>query len=169
MNFTVKTFIIAIILLVVTAVVIFLVSRTQAPAEPTIPTENQQVKQNNPLNVEPEMPGNVINPVSEYKDLIRVEIDNQQAINSPLEIKGEARGQWYFEATFPVRIEDEQGVIWQGFAQADGDWMTTNYVPFTIKAEFSEPRSNTGVIIFEKQNASGLPEHTDELRIPIKF
>ena len=54
-----------------------------------------------------------------------------QEMQSPFVVKGQARGTWFFEATFPVKLLDENGVvIKQTFAQAKGDWMTESFVPF---------------------------------------
>ncbi|MEX2369138.1 MAG: Gmad2 immunoglobulin-like domain-containing protein [Candidatus Paceibacterota bacterium] len=91
-------------------------------------------------------------------------------VDSPLEIRGEARGPWYFEANFSVYIEDANGVRLGGhYATAQGDWMTEEFVPFSAELSFSEPTTDTGVLVLEKANPSGLPEHADELRIPVRF
>jgi hypothetical protein len=110
-------------------------------------------------------------PIPQKDDLIRVtSIKNNQTITSPVTITGEARGTWFFEASFPVRIEDAQGkVLAQGPAAAQGEWMTENYVPFSIIFNFVKPESGTGYIILEKDNPSGLPENANELRVPIQF
>ena len=115
-------------------------------------------------------------PVSESlfpqkSDLIRVtSLKDNQKITSPITITGEARGTWYFEASFPVRIEDANGkVLAQGPAQAQGEWMTDNFVPFSITLNFLKPESGSGFIVFEKDNPSGLPENANELRVPIQF
>ena len=47
--------------------------------------------------------------------------------------------------------------------------MTKDFVPFKAELEFSLPSTETGVLILEKDNPSGLPENDDELRIPIRF
>lgn len=53
------------------------------------------------------------------------------AITSPLTVKGRARGPWYFEASFPVELRNSSGtVIATAVAEAQGDWMTTDWVPF---------------------------------------
>lgn len=91
-------------------------------------------------------------------------------VSSPLTISGRARGEWYFEASFPVKIVDAKGKqlgIVQ--AQAQGEWMTTDYVPFTTQLPFSIPSTPTGTLILEKDNPSGLPEHANQLDIPIRF
>lgn len=91
-------------------------------------------------------------------------------VASPLAIGGEARGNWYFEASFPVRLLDGNGKeIAVGIAQAQGDWMTTEFVPFETKLIFTNPSTPTGTLVFQKDNPSGLPEHDDELRVPVRF
>jgi len=104
-------------------------------------------------------------------DLIKVENPRpNQTIISPLFIKGEARGYWFFEASFPIRLYDEKGKeIALTIAQAKSDWMTEDFVPFEAVLEFTTPDTKSGILIFEKDNPSGLPELDDELRIPIKF
>ena len=107
----------------------------------------------------------------EHKDLIRVSEPIQNAVvSSPLTIKGEARGNWYFEASFPVSIEDANGnLLGQHYATAQGEWMTEDFVPFQAELSFAAPQTQTGVLILAKDNPSGLPENDDELRIPIRF
>lgn len=107
----------------------------------------------------------------EKSDLIKVESPRpNQTINSPLIVEGEARGFWFFEASFPVKLLDEKGnLIVQGIAQTKSDWMTENFVQFQAELIFAAPLTEKGNLILEKDNPSGLPEHADELIIPIKF
>ena len=107
----------------------------------------------------------------EKADLIRVTNPRpNQTIASPLKVTGEARGTWYFEATFPLKLLNETGsVIATGYAQAQGEWMTENFVPFEGTLTFTAPTSGKGTLVLEKDNPSGLPEHADELRMPVKF
>jgi len=115
---------------------------------------------------------NVSAPISGDKsDLIKVfNVSANQLVKSPLVVKGEARGYWYFEASFPVKVLDADGtVLGQTPAQAKGEWMTENFVPFEATLEFKIAKSNSGWLVLEKDNPSGLPEHDDELRIPIRF
>jgi hypothetical protein len=91
-------------------------------------------------------------------------------ITSPLTVAGEARGSWYFEASFPVRLVDAEGrelVVVP--AQARGEWMTPNFVPFEVQLTFVPPSSPGGLLILQKDNPSGLPEHADSLVIPVRF
>jgi hypothetical protein len=106
-----------------------------------------------------------------HNDIIRVvEPTIGQVISSPLTISGEARGTWYFEANFPVRIEDANGnELGRHYAVAQGDWMTEEYVPFTSELFFTTPTTEFGVLILEKSNPSGLLEHFDQLEIPVRF
>ena len=115
-----------------------------------------------------------------YKDLIMVESPRpEETITSPLVIRGAARGNWFFEATFPVVLVDWDGlIIAQHYAQAQGEWMTEEFVPFEGKLEFQNPVfpgadqdhfSRRGALILQKDNPSGLPEHDDALEIPIRF
>ncbi len=104
-------------------------------------------------------------------NLIKVSLPTtNQVVKSPLLIKGEARGTWYFEASFPVQIVDANGnILGSAIAQAQSDWMTENFVPFNAMITFSTPPTENGMLILKKDNPSGLPEHDDELRIPIRF
>lgn len=90
------------------------------------------------------------------------------AIKSPLLISGKARGTWYFEASFPVELLDANGkqlVIMP--IQADGEWMTEDFVPFHATLSWSTSTTPTGTLVFHRDNPSGLPEHDKELRVPV--
>ncbi len=104
-------------------------------------------------------------------DLIRVASPRpDDVITSPLAIKGEAWGVWFFEGSFPVRLLDEDGnEIASAVAQAQDEWMTENFVPFRTTLQFVSPAIKKGTLVFEKDNPSGLPEYSDELRIPVLF
>ncbi len=91
-------------------------------------------------------------------------------ITSPLVIEGEARGFWFFEASFPARLLDGNGKeISVAVMQAQDEWMTENFVPFRGTLTFPTPSTEKGILVLEKENPSGLPEHADDLRIPIRF
>ena len=108
----------------------------------------------------------------EKADLIR--LDNprpNQVIESPLIIEGKARGYWFFEGDFPVILTNWDGlIIAEGFATAQSDWMTEEFVRFKAEIEFAKPELyNNGTLILRKDNPSGLPENDDALEIPIFF
>lgn len=107
----------------------------------------------------------------QYKDLVHVNAPLPGAkVGSPLTITGRARGNWYFEASFPVRLLDANGnELAVKPAQAIGEWMTTEYVPFSVTLTFAQPTTPTGTLILQKDNPSGLPENDDSVSIPVTF
>jgi hypothetical protein len=92
-------------------------------------------------------------------------------VSSPLLLRGEARGTWYFEASFPVRLLDADGrEIAVTYATAQGEWMTTEFVPFTSTVTFASPPAGTaGTLVLVKDNPSGESKFDDERRIPVVF
>ncbi len=107
----------------------------------------------------------------EKLDLIRIDFPRpNEAISSPLIIKGVARGNWFFEASFPVFMTGWDGqIIAQGIATAKSDWMTEDFVPFESLLTFSVSKNQKGTLVLEKDNPSGLPENADELKIPVRL
>jgi hypothetical protein len=116
-------------------------------------------------------------------DIIRnVSVREGQTISSPLTITGEARGMWFFEASFPVVLTNWDGlIIAEVPAEAvldpsnpDSTWMTEEYVPFSATLTFTtptpgDPAVNRGSLILHKSNASGLPEHDDAYELQVVF
>ena len=91
-------------------------------------------------------------------------------VQSPLWIEGEARGGWFFEGDFPIRIYDANGKeLGVAVAQAEGNWMTQDFVPFHALLEFENPETETGKLVLEKDNPSDIRELDDSLIVPIKF
>ncbi len=97
-------------------------------------------------------------------------------VESPMVVTGQARGTWFFEASFPVALTNWDGlIIAEGVAQATSDWMTEEFVPFTATLEFVSPYGagaedfmKRGALILKKDNSSGLPERDDALEIPVR-
>ncbi|MDD5098255.1 MAG: Gmad2 immunoglobulin-like domain-containing protein [Candidatus Pacebacteria bacterium] len=115
---------------------------------------------------------NSLQTIPSKDDLIVVEsLVSNSEISSPLTIVGKARGTWFFEASFPIVITDWDGlIIAEGYATANGDWMTKDYVPFSATIEFTRPSYETrGFLILKKDNPSGLPENDNALEIPVIF
>ena len=104
----------------------------------------------------------------EKRDLIQVHNPRpNQRVTSPLEVSGIARGYWFFEASFPIRLLDARGrEIAVAIAQAKSEWMTEDFVPFEATLIF-DASEQPGTLIFEKDNPSGLPEHDDYLSMPV--
>ena len=91
-------------------------------------------------------------------------------VTSPMWVVGSARGTWYFEAEFPVKLYDARDTLLTfGSARADGEWTTHEFVPFALTLNFAEPATATGTLVLERSNPSGLPEHAAEVRIPVRF
>lgn len=91
-------------------------------------------------------------------------------VTSPLRVTGSARGSWYFEAVFPVKLLDANGrEIARTQAQAQGNWMTSNFVPFVATLQFVKPATSTGTLILENDNPSGLPANAKSISIPVRF
>ena len=92
-------------------------------------------------------------------------------VSSPLVVQGEARGTWFFEASFPVILTDWDGkIIAQTPAQAQSDWMTTDFVPFKATLTFPpQTHGSRGFLILKKDNPSGLPQNEDSREIMVYF
>jgi hypothetical protein len=104
--------------------------------------------------------------------MIRIDSPKSGAhISSPLKVTGQARGNWFFEASFPVVLTDASGnVLAQVPAQAKGDWMTTEFVPFEATLTFSKQVAGSrGVLILKKDNPSGLPANDDSRTVQVYF
>jgi len=106
-----------------------------------------------------------------HPDIIVTSPQAGDTIKSPLVVTGEARGSWYFEASFPVILVDWDGlIIAEVPAQAIGNWMTTDFVPFRVEIPFTKPAyGKRGALILKKDNPSGLPENDAAVEIPIVF
>lgn len=90
----------------------------------------------------------------------------------PLELNGLARGNWYFEASFPIQVLDRHAnVLASGMATAQGEWMTTEFVPFKATLNFTQvPQSGSfGKIVLNKDNPSGDPTRDDALEVLVYF
>lgn len=108
----------------------------------------------------------------EKESLIRLDEPRpNQEIGKEIVIRGEARGYWYFEASFPIEVKDDNGnTVGNGIAQAQSEWMTENFVPFKANITLSSnPATKYGKIILNKDNPSGDPGRDDSLIIPIIF
>lgn len=102
-------------------------------------------------------------------DLIVVELPFPGAVvGKQFSVIGEARGNWYFEASFPVKVIGNDGeVLFSGFATAQGDWMQTGFVPFKLDISVPESYIGPATLILQKDNPSGLPENDAALSFPI--
>lgn len=154
------------IITLIAGIVVLLLPSGTANAPTTSTTTNTNTDTNaTPIN-------NTNAQEASIANLIEV---NTPSINgfaaSPLKVEGRARGTWYFEASFPVELKDANGkTIAEAPAQAKGDWMTEEFVPFSLSLTFpAQPRGTMGTLILHKDNPSGEPERDQSLSIPITF
>lgn len=107
----------------------------------------------------------------EKQNLIQLTLPSpNQVVKSPLNIEGQARGKWFFEASFSVKILDANDkVLGTAVASTTSEWTTDNFVPFTSTLTFETPTTQKGKLVLQKDNPSGLVENDDFLEIPIKF
>ncbi len=83
-------------------------------------------------------------------------------------VSGEARGPWFFEASFPVEVLDQEGKqIAQGIAQAQGEWMTEEFVPFRAEVNVGD-YSGPATLILKKDNPSGESKNDASLSVPVE-
>ncbi|MBU1045713.1 GerMN domain-containing protein [Patescibacteria group bacterium] len=91
-----------------------------------------------------------------------------QIVSSPILIEGKARGFWFFEASFPVKLFDDKGQeIAEHYVQATDDWMTTDFVGFKGELEYNIMATTTATLILKRDNPSDLPENDKSIEIPI--
>ncbi len=105
--------------------------------------------------------------------LITVDTPQTGAVaKSPLTISGKARGNWYFEASFPIKLVDANGTtIAETKAQAAGDWMTEDFVPFTTTLTWAATSTSatSGMLILMRDNPSDIRANDASVEIPVFF
>jgi hypothetical protein len=128
---------------------------------------NNNSNDNNNLN-NANLNANNTNAVPEE---INVKVDSLKAgdtISTPLVVTGSAR-KWYFEGSFPIRLLDETGKELAGVpAEAQSDWMTTDWVPFKATLDFISPKDQNGTLVLTEDNPAGFNEF-QKLEIPVKI
>jgi hypothetical protein len=98
-----------------------------------------------------------------------VSVSSGDIVKSKSKVTGEVRGTWYFEGMFPVELRTGTStVVWQGGAKANSNWMTTNFVPFSVTLNYAPFGTSTpAMLVLKKDNPSGDPINDDELQIPV--
>lgn len=105
-------------------------------------------------------------------DLIEVKQPLPNAtVTSPLRVKGKAKGPWYFEGVFTVKLVDASGdVAATGLAKAQENWMTEHFVPFKATLTYdSIPGDKHGRLLFIKANPAGKEKFAKAYAIPVTF
>lgn len=107
----------------------------------------------------------------QMQDMIVIENPRpNQTIESPLMLKGRARGMYFFEGSFPVTLVDAQGnVLAEGFVTADGEWMTEDFVPFSGELTFEG--QGDGKLLLRRNNPAPeeAPQNNATLEVPVSF
>jgi len=105
------------------------------------------------------------------EDLIRVTKPGiLDLVENPIQIEGEAKGFWFFEASFPVKLVDVDGkILGTGIAKAESEWMTENFVLFKAELTYSADSDGSGRIILQRDNPSVLPQNDDSFEIPVRY
>ncbi len=107
--------------------------------------------------------------VKQVAAIRNVSVKSGDRVTSGMEVSGEARGTFFSEGVFPVELLDENGtVLAQASATADGEWMTEDFVPFTVTLTFSTATTK-GTLVLKKDNPSGLAEHDESMQISVAF
>lgn len=110
---------------------------------------------------------------TEKSDIILTSPTEKQSVASPIIIAGSARGNWYFEGTFPVTLTNWDGlIIAQGKAKAQGSWMTNDFVPFTATLKYTLPAGTPykrGFLILKNDNPSGDPSRDRSMEIEVEL
>lgn len=103
------------------------------------------------------------------KDMIEVQnIPAGVTVLPSFKVFGQARGTWYFEASFPIEVVAQGGMqIAIGHAQAQGDWMTEAFVPFIASVVITKTYSGPAMLILRNDNPSGDSARDASVEIPI--
>ncbi len=90
-------------------------------------------------------------------------------ISNPVHVTGKAKNNWFFEATFPVEVIDEDGVVLgQGQAHAATDWTVPGMIDFSADITWQDTTDNRGFIVLTKDDPSGLG-NVPMIKVPIFF
>jgi hypothetical protein len=112
-----------------------------------------------------------VNPTYTNATSDQIQITNPTAgavVGKTITVTGKARGSWYFEASFPVEVLDKDGnVLAQKPAQAQGDWMTTEFVPYSVTLTVPQSYIGPATLVLKKDNPSGMPQNEASLSVPI--
>lgn len=96
-------------------------------------------------------------------------------ISSPVVVSGKALPNWFFEASSPIEVHDDNGTLLGSstthFAPSPESFAPRNdgFAYFKGEVKFSQPATQGGYILFKKDNPSGLPEMDESFKLPVKF
>src|SRR3989338_4324891 len=139
------------VIIVVLAIALFALPAPDSPTSPTPPT-----------------PAPTPSPAAFTSENVRVFSPVPgAAVSRQFTVLGEARGSWFFEASFPIKVVDaNNNQVGTGIAMTADNWMTTEFVPFSAQVTV-ENYSGPATIVLLKDNPSGLPELEDSVSYDI--
>ncbi|MBI4068473.1 hypothetical protein HY413_03650 [Candidatus Kaiserbacteria bacterium] len=109
----------------------------------------------------------IFNSIENPDVVLLTPLPNQKVANTFL-VQGAARGPWYFEASFPVTLVADDGIILdQTPAQAQSDWMTTELVPFMATLVAPSTYHGPATLVIKNDNPSGDPARDKMVEIPV--
>ena len=149
------------IVIIIGAGVLYLISASQP--EPQEPIDE------NPITTPTTTPQAEATYTNATTDLIVVDQPKPGAtISRSLTVSGQARGNWFFEASFPIEVVDPNGaILLNTYMEAQGEWMTTEFVPFSRTVTIPGTYTGPATLILRKDNPSGLPEHDASVSMPV--
>jgi len=90
-------------------------------------------------------------------------------IVSPMHVQGSAKSMWFFEGSFPVRIEDDEGnILGQGSVSPSLDSMKKKMVPYVADVVFERGDKVKGFVVLTKDDLGGLLK-VESRKIPVLF
>lgn len=135
----------------------------------------QLIKQPRVASPEPQ-PQTTASPVIKNSPLVSSELKLEQPqpnqkIESPLIVKGELPGTWFFEGQIYAELVTEDGEVLAGSPlYAEGEWMTEEDVVFSGELIFNNVKEvPTATLIIQNDNPSGLEENQKRVEIPLKL
>jgi hypothetical protein len=116
-------------------------------------------------------PTPVVQQTPEPKPLPNIIVDTptaQQVVSGELEVIGKAKGNWFFEASFPIALLDQTGAeVASGIASTASEWMTTDYVPFIGTIDLTGLPAGQYLLRLKKDNPSGEPQNDESTTVPV--
>ena len=123
------------------------------------------VKHGNPSSA---MPTQSCPSTTTEQDVILDSPKENDIATTPLLVKGKAKGSWFFEAEFPVKLFDEAGdLLAVSIARSKGEWMTENFVDFETEASFLVSTKTNAILVLEKNNPSDIRENDKKIEMPV--
>ncbi len=105
---------------------------------------------------------------SSSNDIVVSAPEPHAQVRQTFTVSGKARGFWYFEASFPIVVIDQLGqVLVETHATAKGDWMTTEFVPFTAQVSIPGNYQGSAKLKLKKDDPSGLSVNEVSFTLPI--